>query len=177
MARLYDIPTILPLALAAFDFCHCGNQPWPWRKSPSVWLCPSLFYFFYTSPSRWHNTPAALLLPARKDVAASMATVVTDRTLVAQETAPVRAMSNPSVILVAGGRRIQMRLCPLNVCCSPYGFCGTTTEFCGNVTFPEPSCSGTSASKRTIGYYEGWAVTGGCDSKFYPQGLDVCLPY
>lgn len=54
----------------------------------------------------------------------------------------------------------------MNVCCSEYGFCGTTSDFCetgcqagygscGPVK--TPSCSGNSASARRIGYYESWA--------------------
>ncbi|KAL1869089.1 hypothetical protein VTK73DRAFT_3367 [Phialemonium thermophilum] len=53
--------------------------------------------------------------------------------------------------------------CPLNVCCSQFGFCGTTAEFCGDEVVPNPSCSGNSAEKRTIAYYEGWSVTRSCD--------------
>lgn len=54
--------------------------------------------------------------------------------------------------------------CPLNVCCSQYGFCGTTTEFCGDQVIANPSCTGTSANQRTVGYYEGWSVTRACDA-------------
>jgi chitinase len=48
--------------------------------------------------------------------------------------------------------------CPLNVCCSTYGFCGTTSDFCGSAVVSEPQCdaSANSTSGRTIGYYEGW---------------------
>ncbi|OHW97432.1 glycoside hydrolase family 18 protein [Colletotrichum incanum] len=46
--------------------------------------------------------------------------------------------------------------CPLNVCCSKFGFCGTTPDFCDGKTVPNPQCSGSSSDKRTIGYYEGW---------------------
>ncbi|KAH7040899.1 chitinase [Microdochium trichocladiopsis] len=46
--------------------------------------------------------------------------------------------------------------CPLNVCCSKFGFCGTTADFCDGKTVPNPKCSGSSSDKRTIGYYEGW---------------------
>ncbi|KAK3322953.1 glycoside hydrolase superfamily [Apodospora peruviana] len=59
------------------------------------------------------------------------------------------------------------QLCPLNVCCSQFGFCtpgGTTEEFCGTSTVTQPSCSGSSASQRTLGYYEGWAPTRPCDA-------------
>jgi chitinase len=60
--------------------------------------------------------------------------------------------------------------CPLNVCCSQYGFCGTTADFCGTSTVTEPSCSGSSASLRTIGYYEAWSVTRPCDA-MYPEDI------
>ncbi|KAJ5735165.1 glycoside hydrolase family 18 protein [Penicillium malachiteum] len=61
--------------------------------------------------------------------------------------------------------------CPLNVCCSKFGFCGTTSEFCGNTTVTQPSCSsGTSASNRIIGYYEGWSSTRACRG-MYPEDL------
>ncbi|KFY05480.1 hypothetical protein V492_08509 [Pseudogymnoascus sp. VKM F-4246] len=48
--------------------------------------------------------------------------------------------------------------CPLNVCCSDYGFCGTTADFCAGKVTSSPECpaSGNSSSARTIGYYEGW---------------------
>ncbi|EPE06529.1 chitinase class V [Ophiostoma piceae UAMH 11346] len=53
--------------------------------------------------------------------------------------------------------------CPLNVCCSEYGFCGTTSDFCGDKKVKKPSCGGTSSKGRTIGYYEGWSSTRACD--------------
>ncbi|KAF7354409.1 hypothetical protein MVEN_01129900 [Mycena venus] len=60
--------------------------------------------------------------------------------------------------------------CPLNVCCSEFGFCGTTTEFCGNGCQSNcgdpsiPSCSANqeSATARRIGYYEAWANGRSC---------------
>ncbi|KAK0625190.1 glycoside hydrolase superfamily [Bombardia bombarda] len=52
--------------------------------------------------------------------------------------------------------------CPLNVCCSPFGFCGTTEEFCGGATVPEPHCNGNSIAGRVIGYYEGWSLEKSC---------------
>lgn len=65
-----------------------------------------------------------------------------------------------------GAQYVQSTSCPLNVCCSKHGFCGTTPEFCGNTVIPNPSCSksGGSASQRTIAYYEGWGVTRPCDA-------------
>ncbi|KAF7899408.1 hypothetical protein EAE99_012329 [Botrytis elliptica] len=52
----------------------------------------------------------------------------------------------------------EIEKCPLNVCCSKWGFCGLTEEFCGNKTITRPSCSSSgSTTRRTVGYYEGWA--------------------
>jgi hypothetical protein len=63
------------------------------------------------------------------------------------------------------------KTCPLNVCCSQYGFCGTTSEFCdegendddGNPTGCQSNCDQPSSGaadgdvqKRIIGYYEVW---------------------
>lgn len=82
--------------------------------------------------------------------------------------------------------------CPLNVCCSEFGFCGSTTEFCTwtNPTDPNyskcnpqygscgavnrPSCGsgGNSVSKRNIGYYESWANTRACQ-KVAPEDLNL----
>ncbi|KAI2635311.1 hypothetical protein GGS21DRAFT_489974 [Xylaria nigripes] len=64
--------------------------------------------------------------------------------------------------------------CPLGVCCSQFGFCGSTSDFCdtgkgcqkgfgGCGDVKRPSCSGNSINKRTIGYYEAWANTRPCD--------------
>jgi GH18 family chitinase len=54
--------------------------------------------------------------------------------------------------------------CPLNVCCSEFGNCGTTADFCGTGCqngcddIQRPSCEeSTTSSKRTVGYYESWA--------------------
>ena len=71
-----------------------------------------------------------------------------------------------------GAKWSAQESCPLNVCCSKYGFCGTTPEFCGNKTVTSPSCSGSSSSKRTIGYYESWAIGRSCD-KMYPEGIPI----
>ncbi|PLN83775.1 glycosyl hydrolases family 18-domain-containing protein [Aspergillus taichungensis] len=51
--------------------------------------------------------------------------------------------------------------CPLNVCCSEYGFCGTTEEFCGegcqnNCKQPGSGASDGNVQERIIGYYEAW---------------------
>ena len=44
------------------------------------------------------------------------------------------------------------------MCCSSFGFCGTTSEFCGGAVISSPECdiAAGSSNKRTIGYYEGW---------------------
>ncbi|KAI1373922.1 glycoside hydrolase superfamily [Hypoxylon crocopeplum] len=53
--------------------------------------------------------------------------------------------------------------CPLNVCCSAFGFCGTTQDFCAGKTVASPQCSGgTSADQKLIGYYEGWNLARPC---------------
>lgn len=48
--------------------------------------------------------------------------------------------------------------CPLNVCCSDYGFCGTAEDYCHGAVVSSPECdiSAGSSNGRTIGYYEGW---------------------
>ena len=57
----------------------------------------------------------------------------------------------------------QATNCPLNVCCSKFGFCGTSAEFCDGKTVPSPNCpGGKSADQRTIGYYEGWNLGRSC---------------
>ncbi|KAH8899991.1 glycoside hydrolase [Thozetella sp. PMI_491] len=80
--------------------------------------------------------------------------------------------------------------CPLNVCCSEFGFCGSTSEFCvwNNTADPNysscstkyggcgsvkrPSCGGTSVGKRNIGYYESWANTRSCQN-VAPEDLNI----
>lgn len=74
--------------------------------------------------------------------------------------------------------------CPLNVCCSKFGFCGSTDDFCavsagcqqgfGSCGAPKrPSCGGgTSANKRTVGYYEAWSNTRKCSS-VAPEDLNL----
>ncbi|KAI8207622.1 hypothetical protein K4K54_004854 [Colletotrichum sp. SAR 10_86] len=54
--------------------------------------------------------------------------------------------------------------CPLNVCCSAFGFCGTTPDFCEGQLAASPECavSQGTADKRTIGYWEGWNLDRAC---------------
>ncbi|PIG82157.1 hypothetical protein AARAC_000133 [Aspergillus arachidicola] len=62
---------------------------------------------------------------------------------------------------------INATTCPLNVCCSKFGFCGTTEEFCGNKTVSRPLCDASSQQiTRVIGYYNSAAANRPCaDSK------------
>ncbi|KAB5587952.1 putative effector protein [Ceratobasidium theobromae] len=64
--------------------------------------------------------------------------------------------------------------CPLKACCSAYGYCGTTADFCNaapngdpcisNCFMPTlPSCS-SSQVMCTVGYYAGWASSRKCDN-------------
>lgn len=73
--------------------------------------------------------------------------------------------------------------CPLGVCCSQFGFCGSTNDFCdakkgcqkdfgGCGDAKRPSCGGNSIAKRTIGYYEAWSATRKCDS-VTPEDLNL----
>lgn len=63
--------------------------------------------------------------------------------------------------------------CPLKACCSAFGYCGITSEFCdaapngdpclsncGYATLP--TCDG-SQNTRKVGYYAGWAANRTCD--------------
>ncbi|KAK2669844.1 Chitinase II [Fusarium oxysporum f. sp. vasinfectum] len=65
--------------------------------------------------------------------------------------------------------------CPLNVCCSKFGFCGTTEEFCGKETVKRPSCDiGSQSVKRVIGYYGSGGASRRCNSMIpssFPQGI------
>ena len=66
-----------------------------------------------------------------------------------------------------GAQWSQATKCPLNVCCSKFGFCGTTAEFCDGKTVPSPNCpGGKSADQKTIGYYEGWNLDRACGREF-----------
>ncbi|KAI5203118.1 glycoside hydrolase, partial [Aureobasidium subglaciale] len=72
--------------------------------------------------------------------------------------------------------------CPLNTCCSAYGFCGTTDDFCDASAGCQSNCGtdpplpagGNSGSSlnRVIGYYEAWSDRRECHS-FPPSALPV----
>jgi len=59
------------------------------------------------------------------------------------------------------------------VCCSKYGYCGATKEFCGDKQVQRPSCDVRKGTvKRVIGYYEGWAARRPCQS-FLPENIPL----
>ncbi|KAG6039144.1 hypothetical protein E4U41_003160 [Claviceps citrina] len=70
--------------------------------------------------------------------------------------------------------------CPLNTCCSQFGFCGTTKEFCGKgcqsncVEKPSPPGGSTKGNTlaRVIGYYEAWNARSSCH-KTSPSDLPL----
>lgn len=58
-------------------------------------------------------------------------------------------------------------------CCSQFGFCGTTTDFCNktdnanttcqsNCDQPDSGASDSDSQKRIIGYYEAWNANKTC---------------
>jgi chitinase len=72
-----------------------------------------------------------------------------------------------------GPEYVKHTTCPLNVCCSKYGFCGMTEEFCGEKKVKRPSCSVNGQGfSRVIGYYEGWSTGRPCN-KFCPKRIPV----
>ncbi|ETS88166.1 hypothetical protein PFICI_01994 [Pestalotiopsis fici W106-1] len=77
--------------------------------------------------------------------------------------------------------------CPINVCCSKWGFCGTTSDFCGDgcqpnsdgggcgdAPRPEECTANTNALsyERRIGYYELFAIEHSCNV-FEPEEIIV----
>ncbi|KAK8131799.1 chitinase [Apiospora sp. TS-2023a] len=70
---------------------------------------------------------------------------------------------------------VKSSKCPLNVCCSDFGFCGTTEGFCGDKQPERPSCSVDSHKiDRVVGYYESWSTARSCfgmSPLMIPQGV------
>jgi chitinase len=64
--------------------------------------------------------------------------------------------------------------CPLNVCCSKVGFCGTTKDFCGDAKVKRPQCDAKSSRSmgRVVGYYETWGPRRPCN-KFMPESIPI----
>ncbi|KAJ5487608.1 hypothetical protein N7530_001908 [Penicillium desertorum] len=71
--------------------------------------------------------------------------------------------------------------CPLHVCCSKFGFCGTANEFCdtskgcqlncGTASIP-PGKSSKDVTNRVIGYYEAWSARREC-YPFPPAAIPI----
>ncbi|KAK7910554.1 hypothetical protein PG985_013035 [Apiospora marii] len=70
--------------------------------------------------------------------------------------------------------------CPLNVCCSAFGFCGMTEDFCkvtddkedscqSNCDQPKSGASGSNARDRVVGYYEAWVHDRKCNGMSIDQ--------
>ncbi|KAK8859535.1 glycoside hydrolase [Apiospora arundinis] len=74
-----------------------------------------------------------------------------------------------------GSEFVKSSKCPLNVCCSDFGFCGTTEKFCGDKKVERPSCSvGDTKIDRVVGYYESWSTSRSCHTMrplLIPQGV------
>ncbi|KAJ3208520.1 hypothetical protein HDU67_006691 [Dinochytrium kinnereticum] len=95
---------------------------------------------------------------------------------VSSGTPPAPAV-NPN--LQCGPESPGNKTCVLNACCSAYGFCGTTSEFCGPAPNGEPcisncfiptlpqSCS--APLKRKTGYYASWGARRKCN----PVGVSL----
>ncbi len=70
--------------------------------------------------------------------------------------------------------------CPLNVCCSEFGFCGSTSDFCTGkcqsncVLEPKVPAGGSSTKvlNKVIGYYESWSSYRTCRN-FPPSAIPV----
>ncbi|KAH7039788.1 glycoside hydrolase superfamily [Microdochium trichocladiopsis] len=68
---------------------------------------------------------------------------------------------------------VEIEKCPLNVCCSKFGFCGTTSEFCAGKEVARPQCSSAGRKvQRVIGYFESWAPKRACQA-FQPEDIPV----
>ncbi|KAM7196715.1 putative glycosyl hydrolases family 18 protein [Naviculisporaceae sp. PSN 640] len=74
------------------------------------------------------------------------------------------------------------KTCPLNVCCSQWGFCGSTADFCkmdpggdpekscqSNCAQPGPTNKDGNVQKRIIGYYEAWNFESACTGMSFKQ--------
>ncbi|KAL1968102.1 hypothetical protein VTN77DRAFT_2232 [Rasamsonia byssochlamydoides] len=69
-------------------------------------------------------------------------------------------------------------LCPLGMCCSRYGYCGLTAEYCGlgcqsncRLVQAKLSCNATTSTNRLVAYYEGWASHRSCNV-YMPSNID-----
>ena len=56
------------------------------------------------------------------------------------------------------------------MCCSKWGYCGTTKEFCSDKKVTRLSCIVPTKLNRVVGYYEGWASRRTCQA-FQPEDV------
>lgn len=73
--------------------------------------------------------------------------------------------------------KVANTTCPLNVCCSEFGYCGLTSDFCAagcqsNCNQPGPGSSNGNVQSRIIGYYESWQDGRSCIGMNW-QGIPV----
>ncbi|KAI0364301.1 glycoside hydrolase, partial [Pilatotrama ljubarskyi] len=68
--------------------------------------------------------------------------------------------------------------CPLNVCCSKFGFCGSTDEFCGSNCVGDhcgspsiPTGVNSAVTSRLVGYYEVCVCTISPCDQWYPDNI------
>ncbi|EOD44207.1 putative class v protein [Neofusicoccum parvum UCRNP2] len=64
----------------------------------------------------------------------------------------------------------EVENCPLNVCCSKWGFCGLTEEFCGDKKVTHKTCDKSGGVSRVVGYYESWSSQRSCNT-FMPEQI------
>lgn len=109
-------------------------------------------------------------LAATEPVAPSLAAVATERSLVEKNAqSPNEVCWSNCDAHAECGRNSDPpnKECPLNVCCSQFGFCGMADDFCkvtyneetscqSNCDQPNSGASGGNVQKRIIGYYEAW---------------------
>ncbi|KAH1913703.1 hypothetical protein KXW47_005080 [Aspergillus fumigatus] len=70
------------------------------------------------------------------------------------------------------GEFAEVAKCPLNVCCSKFGFYRLTKEFCSDKKVTRPSCSKSGSLNRVVGYYKDWTVKRPCNV-FYPEQIPL----
>jgi chitinase len=77
--------------------------------------------------------------------------------------------------------------CPLNVCCSAFGYCGVGPDFCESPlpefpcqegfgscgTVSPPSCGGSSATQRSIGYWQSYNVRTRQCNRIMPSDINT----
>ncbi|KAL4772370.1 hypothetical protein BDW60DRAFT_207367 [Aspergillus nidulans var. acristatus] len=111
------------------------------------------------------SAQGSLILTVREEITPAVSAPLLERRPVAAKAASVAMARHTAVTAVSrsatqrpNAENSQTRLmldAPLNVCCSQYGFCGTTAEFCGdgcqsNCVQPKPSPQATNSQRRIV---------------------------